>query len=190
VRCPSPLALRTLKVVYRVDGDAAGVDALAERLLRTARPIANAVKGQPHAPRPACVDGRSMVLRRETDETLGEPGGSRVAHFWWFGRTTGNLVPCTVRGLGVELLDGSGRRLQVQGNPFTAASVADLPEASTGPEEAGELGFRLRWFNWCGQGRTRMRWIGEPGPGRPVPVTPPPCADRAKPSRLLVDVDP
>ena len=71
VVCPAPLALRTLKVVYQVDSDgAAEIDGLAERLLRSARPIANAVKGQPHAPRPDCVDGRSMVLRRETDDSL------------------------------------------------------------------------------------------------------------------------
>jgi sigma-70-like protein len=108
VPCPALLALRTLKVVYQVDGDAAQVDRLAERLLRTARPIANAVKGQPHAPRPNCVDGRSMVLRREGGDTIDFPGPITVAHFYWWARTSANLVPCTVRGpLGVELLDRS-----------------------------------------------------------------------------------
>ena len=72
VPCPAPLALRTLKVVYQVDSDgAAEIDGLAERLLRSARPIANAVKGQPHAPRPDCVDGRSMVLRRRDRRLAG-----------------------------------------------------------------------------------------------------------------------
>ncbi len=69
VRCPALLGLRTLKVVYRADGGVQ-VDGLAERLLRTARPIATAVRGQAHAPRPDCVDGRSMVLRRATGDTL------------------------------------------------------------------------------------------------------------------------
>jgi hypothetical protein len=129
VRCPALLALRTLKVVYRVDGAAAQVDGLAERLLGTARPIANAVIGQAHAPRPACVDGRSMVLRRETDDPL--PGGRvTTVNFWWRARTTANLAPCTVRGpFGVELLDGSGRRLEVQGNPLAVAPAGELPEA-------------------------------------------------------------
>jgi hypothetical protein len=188
--CPSPLALRTLKVVYRADAAAAApVDGLAERLLRTARPIANAVRGQPHAPRPACVDGRSMVTRRGGDETEDFPFRLMVAHFWWVARTTANLVPCTVQGpLGVELLDGSGRRLKVQGNPLALTSVANLPEARSGPQEPGTIEVRLRWFNWCHQGPTRMRWLGEPGPSRAVPVTAPPCIDRSKPSRLLADV--
>jgi hypothetical protein len=61
-------------------------------------PLANAVKGQPHAPRPNCVDGRSMVLRREGGDTIDFPGPITVAHFSWWARTTANLVPCTVRG--------------------------------------------------------------------------------------------
>jgi hypothetical protein len=189
VPCPAQLALRTLKVVYQVDGDAAAeVDGLAERLLGTARPIANAVKGQPHAPRPDCVDGRSMVLRREGGDTIDVPGPVTVAHFYWSARTTANLVPCTVRGpLGVELLDRSGRRLDVQGNGRTVASVADLPEARSVYTGSGVTELELKWFNWCGQGPTRMRWIGEPGPSPAVPITAPRCIDRSKPSRLMVE---
>jgi hypothetical protein len=187
VPCPAPLALRTLKVAFQVDGAAAEVDGLAERLLRTARPIANAVKGQPHAPRPDCVDGRSMMLSRGGDDW---PDGltSTVTHWWWSARTTANLVPCTVRGpLGVELVDGSGRRVDVEGNPLFVTSVADLPEAGGSSSEPGRMELRLKWFNWCGQGPTRMRWIGAPGSSRAVPVTAPPCIDRSKPSRLMVD---
>jgi hypothetical protein len=193
VPCPAvPLALRTLKVVYQVDADtdaAAEVDGLAGRLLRTARPIANAAKGQAHAPRPDCADGRSMVLTRASDDMLDYPGLSTVAHFWWWARTTANLVPCTVRGpLGVELLDGSGRRLDVQGNGRTVTQVAELPEAMTAPTEPGRMELRLRWFNWCDfGGPTWMRWIGAPGPGTAFPVTAPRCVDRSKPSRLMVD---
>lgn len=188
VPCPAPLALRTLKVVYQLDGDAAQVDRLAERLLRTARPIANAVKGQPHAPRPNCVDGRSMVLRREGGDTIDFPGPITVAHFSWWARTTANLVPCTVRGpLGVELLDRSGRRLDVKGNGLTVASVADLPEARSIYTGAGVTELKLKWFNWCGEGPTRMRWIGEPGPSPAIPITAPRCIDRSKPSRLMVE---
>ena len=190
VPCPAPLALRTLKVVYQVDSDgAAEIDGLAERLLRSARPIANAVKGQPHAPRPDCVDGRSMVLRRETDDSLPSGPNGTVAHFWWWARTTANLVPCTVRGpLGVELLDESGRRLDVQGNGGTVTSVAELPEAMAAPTEPGRTELRLKWLNWCDFGGPAwMRWIGTPGPGTAFPVTAPRCIDRSKPSRLMVD---
>ena len=190
VPCPALLALRTLKVVYQVDADAAAeVDGLAGRLLGTARPIANAVKGQAHAPRPDCADGRSMVLRRETDDSLGSGSYGPVAYFWWWARTTANLVPCTVRGpLGVELLSESGRRLDVQGNGRTVTSVAELPEAMTAPTEPGRTELRLKWLNWCDfGGPTWMRWIGEPGPGTAFPVTAPRCVDRSKPSRLMLD---
>jgi len=190
VPCPALLALRTLKVVYQVDADAAAeVDGLAGRLLGTARPIANAVKGQAHAPRPDCADGRSMVLRRETDDSLVSGSNGTVAHFWWWARTTANLVPCTVRGpLGVELLRESGRRLEVQGNGLAVTSVAVLPEAMAAPTEPGRMELRLKWFNWCDfGGPTWMRWIGAPGPGTAFPVTAPRCVDRSKPSRLMLD---
>ena len=138
VPCPAPLALRTLKVVYQVDSDgAAEIDGLAERLLRSARPIANAVKGQPHAPRPDCVDGRSMVL----------PARDRRLAGLWLERPCGPLLvvgadhgqPGALHRpgpLGVELLDESGRRLDVQGNGGTVTSVADLPEAMARPHGA------------------------------------------------------
>jgi hypothetical protein len=130
-----------------------------------------------------------MVLRRETDDSLGSGPYGTVAHFWWWARTTANLVPCTVRGpLGVELLDGSGRRLDVQGNGRTVTSVAELPEARTAPTEPGRTELRLKWFNWCDfGGPTWMRWIGAPGPGTAIPITAPRCIDRSKPSRLMVD---
>ena len=189
VPCPAQLALRTLKVVFQADPDgAAQADRLAERLLRTARPITNAVKGQAHGSRPDCADGRSMVLRRENSDTLDSPGATTVTHFYWWARTTANLVPCTVRGpLGVELLDESGRRLAVQGNGLTVTTVADLPEARSIYTGAGVTELNLKWLNWCGEGPTRMRWIGAPGPGPAVPVTAPRCIDRSKPSRLLVE---
>ena len=97
-------------------------------------------------------------------------------------------MPCTVRGpLGVELLDGSGRRLEVQGNGRTVSPVADLPEARSIYTGTGITELKLKWFNWCGKGPTRMRWIGEPGPGAAVPVTAPSCTDRSKPSRLMLE---
>ncbi|HWD42436.1 MAG TPA: hypothetical protein VHM23_01725 [Actinomycetota bacterium] len=188
VSCPAPLALRTLKAVYQVDGAVAQVDGLAERLLRAARPIANAVQGQPHASRPDCVDGRSMVLRRADSNSGPDDLLVTVTHFRWWARTTADLVPCTVRGpLGVELLDGSGRRLEVQGNPLAVTRVGDLPEASSAASEAGVAELDLKWFNWCGERATRMRLIGSPGSSRAVPIRAPTCIDRSKPSRLMVE---
>jgi hypothetical protein len=62
-------------------------------------------------------------------------------------------------------------------------------EARTGPGEPGRMELRLKWFNWCGQGPTRMRWIGPsgPDPGSALPITAPRCVDRSKPSRLTID---
>jgi hypothetical protein len=129
-----------------------------------------------------------MVLRRGGGDTLDYPGPVTVAHFYWWARTTANLVPCTVRGpFGVELLDGSGRRLEVHGNGLTVTTVADLPEARSIYTGAGVTELQLKWFNWCGKGPTRMRWIGAPGPGPAIPITAPRCIDRSKPSRLMLE---
>ena len=75
----------------------------------------------------------------------------------------------------------------MQGNGRTVTSVAELPEARTAPTQPGRVELRLKWFNWCGEGRTRMRWIGEPGPSPAISITAPRCIDRSKPSRLMVE---
>jgi hypothetical protein len=189
VRCPPPLALRTLRVAFQVEAAAlAEVAGLAEGLLRSARPIGNAVKGQSHAPRPDCVDGRSMVILRGTGSSWPEGPNTPVITFWWRARTGANLVPCTIQGpLGVELVDASGRRLEVQGNGLALSPVANLPESRTIYEGPGRVELGLKWINWCGDGPTRLRWIGEPSSGRTVPIDPPRCTDSSKPSKLSVD---
>jgi hypothetical protein len=187
VSCPSPLAWRTLRAAFTVQaGAAAPVDRLAEGLLRSARPITNAVRGQPQAARPDCVDGRSMVLVRRTFTSWPTGRNALVVRFWWLARTTSNLVPCTIRGpLGVELVDRTGRRLEVEGNGLAVSPVADLPESSVG-QQPGRMELHLKWINWCDDGPTRLRWAGDPGRG--VPIDPPNCTDRAKPSRLSVEL--
>jgi hypothetical protein len=186
VPCPSPLALRTLRAAYTVQaGAAAPVDRLAEGLLRSARPITNAVSGQAQAPRPDCVDGRSMVLVRRIGTSWPTGRNALVVKFWWLARTTSNLVPCTIRGpLGVVLVDQNGHRLEVQGNGVAMSPPVDLPESSV-DQQPGRMELQLKWINWCGSGPTRLRWIGDPGP--PVPIDPPNCTDRAKPSSLSVE---
>jgi hypothetical protein len=188
VRCPASLALRTLVVTFTADAAAGEVAGLAERLLRTAHPIGNAVRGQSHAPRPDCVNGRSMVLARGTDSSWPMGPNTLVIKFWWRARTTLNLVPCTIRGpLGVELVDGAGRRLPVRGNGLALTALADLPESHSVYSGSGRMELWMKWINWCGQGPTRLRWIGEPASRGTVPIDPPRCTDASKPSRLSVE---
>jgi hypothetical protein len=187
VRCSSLLALRTLRVAFTVeDGAAAQAAGLAERLLRSARPVTNAVAGQAHAPRQDCVEGRNLKLVRGTRTSV-NPGTPTVVKFWWRARIA-TLVPCTLRGpLGVELVDPSGRRLDVQGNSLALTSVFNLPEARGIYRGSDSLWLELKWINWCGGRPTRLRWIGAPDPGRTVPIDPPRCTDASKPSRLAVE---
>jgi hypothetical protein len=188
-RCPDVLAMRALRVAFQVHPAAfPQVAGLAEGLLRSARPITNAVAGRPHAPRPDCLQGRSMTAQRLSYTSWPGTRGPLVIRFAWTFLGTANMVPCTIRGpVGVELVDGSGRRLEVQGNPLALSPVGDLPESRRWPSEAGTLELTLKWINWCGHGPTRLRWIGEPASGGTAPIRPPRCTDSAKPSRLAVD---
>jgi hypothetical protein len=57
--------MRALRAAFQVEpGAVPEVAGPAERLLRSARPIANAVAGQAHAPRPDCLEGRSVITQR------------------------------------------------------------------------------------------------------------------------------
>jgi len=186
--CPDVLAMRTLRVALTVDA-AAVPEALglAEHLLRSARPITNAVAGQAHAPRPDCLAGRSIVASRSVRPTpLFTKAGNEVAFGWGF-RTTRYLVPCAVRlELGVEVLD-RGRRADVVGNGVAVRLDHVLPEGSA--NELGRLWASLTWTNWCGPRSVQVRWsdplFGEARVlGSPVPT----CQDRTKPSVLRAHV--
>jgi hypothetical protein len=192
--CPDVLSLRALRVSYRVDdGSVAEAAALAQRLLGSARPRGNAVPGAAHASRPECVDGRSMTAERWL------PTGGAIRYGYrpeaivveWTFRTTGSLVPCTVRGpVGVDLLDRSGRRLQVEGNGRHVWLVGDLPESRASMEPAGTLKVTMVWRNWCGDGTVGLRFVGEPVERRAMRILAPACTDPSKPSVLTVRRDP
>jgi hypothetical protein len=188
------LSLRALRVSYTVErGSAAEAAAIAERLLDSARPRGNAVPGAAHAPRPDCVDGRSMAAVwwfRGVGPTRGGQRPSTVVPQWTF-RTTGSLVPCTVRGpVGVDLLDRSGRRLQVEGNGRYVWLVGNLLESRASMEPAGTLKVTMVWRNWCGDGPVGLRWVGEPVERRAIRIPAPACADPSKPSVLTARRDP
>jgi hypothetical protein len=184
--CPDLLAMRALRVAVTVDAAAApDVLGLAEHLLRSARPITNAVAGQAHAPRPDCLIDRSVVAsRRLASDKM--PGATihNVDLIWTF-RTTRYLVPCVLRAeLGMEILD-RGRRADVRGNGSTVKLDAVLPEGGTGIE-AGRFWVSVTWTNWCERKPVRFRWIDPLLGGAELPDAPVPgCHDTSEPSRLM-----
>ena len=184
--CPDMLAMRTLRVAITVDdGASREVLGLAERLLRSARPITNAVAGQAHAPRPDCLIDRSVVARRSSELFELGPMPREVRFFWGF-RTTRYLVPCALRfGLGVEILEG-GHRADVRGNGVTVQLDAVLPEGSEARlNKHGTSSAYLTWTNWCGPRSVRLRWLDPLLGDADIPDPPvPSCVDATKPSVL------
>jgi hypothetical protein len=181
--CPDVLAMRALRVALTVDAAAAGEPlGLAERLLRSARPITNAVAGQAHAPRPDCLLDRSVVARRGLLADQVVEGGPRFVHFAWRFRTTRYLVPCALPGgVGVEVLQ-RGRRAAVRENGRVLQLATVLPEGS---RELGVVDVYLTWSNWCGSGPVRLRWLDPVLGDEEVPDPPvPSCDHRTRPSVL------
>jgi len=185
--CPDVLAMRALRVALTADTAAAPEAlALAERLLRSARPITNAVAGQAHAPRPDCLIDRSVVARRSVEAYPLIKGATTEVVFFWRFRTTRYLAPCALRfRLGVELLDGRGRA-DVRGNGVVMQLDAAMPE---GPERessrTGTASASLDWTNWCGPRSVRARWL-DPllGDAEVTDLPVPRCDDPTKPSVL------
>jgi hypothetical protein len=95
---------------------------------------------------------------------------------------------CKLSGLvTLTLLDPSGRRLAVAGNP-TAARVAG--EVGAGVDETEQFPNLFYWTNWCGSTaptpHMRLAVTGGPGAVQAVPSYLPSCLNRAQPSRLAV----
>jgi len=186
--CPDVLALRALRVSLLGAGDQVWAEAmeLAPALLRTARPVTNAVPGQAHGPRPACADG--VTARPSID--IGPYGGSSgtVRVVWTF-HTSSALVACHFRHLlELSFLDG-GQPVAVAGDRGRVLE-GNLPEGMV--LTAGVLGMEWRWTNWCGgdvQLRVRGAPVGGAVPASGEVLTPParpPCVDPSKPTRLKI----
>jgi hypothetical protein len=185
--CPDVLALRTLRVVLLDAGDRVWAEAmeLAPALLRSARPITNAVPGRAHAPRPDCVDGATD----RPSVTFGQHHGSRAVQIVWRFSTSSQLVPCHFRRLlELSFLD-AGQPTVVAGDDGRVLA-GNLPEGMA--LAPGVLGMEWRWTNWCG-GDVRVRFRGalvsdaNPPPGDLIaPSARPACVDPSRPSRLKI----
>jgi hypothetical protein len=187
--CPDVLAMRALRVAFTADAAVAPqVLSLAERLLRSARPITNAVAGQTQAARPDCLPDHSVVARSDFNPLVRLRTLAGEADFVWAFRTTRYLTPCVLRlRLRVEILDG-GRLADVRGNGLTVEQDVDLPEGSR--DRIGETWAGVTWSNWCGSRSARLRW-SDPRFGRPrgLPLPAPICRDPTKPSVLTAHPD-
>jgi hypothetical protein len=190
--CPDVLALRTLRVVVLGAGDRVWAQAreLAPALLRSARPITNAVAGRAHAPRPDCVDAVTARPSVTFSQLGGSPSRSpRTVQIVWRFSTSPYLIPCHLqRMLKLSFLD-DGQPANLQGDDEQVLK-GNLPEGS--PLAPGVLGMEWRWTNWCG-GNVQIRFRGgqvsdavPPVGDVLTPSTRPACVDPSKPSRLKI----
>jgi hypothetical protein len=194
--CPAPLGLRVLRVevIWTKLADPADVRAVAERLVRTARPIGNAVDPSPVPGQAPCRANRLDRLgtvttyrgRELRDPKTGEYAlakGSLVANLRLADYP---LVFCHLgQRIAVLVVDGD-RPAAVRRNGLAAPSVEALLE----PLASGPLGTWAdwQWTNWCGS-RSAEAWYVDPDT-RPVrrlariAAGPPPCIDARYPSVL------
>jgi hypothetical protein len=184
--CPDVLSLRTLRVALTGAGDRVQTEAaeLASALLRSARPITNAVASRSHARRPDCVDAATARPSLSLPASALQ-GSSRTVRIVWRFRTSSHLIPCHLRRtLELSFLD-DGQPVDVDGDSRRVLE-GDLPEGM--PLAPGELGVEWRWTNWCGgnvQVRARGALTGNLPPGDLLtPSARPDCVDPTKPSRL------
>jgi hypothetical protein len=179
--CPDVLALRTLRGSLVGAGDRVWAEAmeLAPTLLRSARPITNAVAGRPHAPRPDCADAVTSGPSLSIDASELQ-GPSRTVRIVWRVSTTSQLVPCHFRRvLELSFLD-DGQPVGLQGD-VRRVLEGNLPEGMA--LAPGELGMEWRWTNWCG-GNAQVRLQGAPPGDLITPSVRPACVDPSQPSRL------
>jgi hypothetical protein len=194
--CPSVLALRVLhvQITWSKLAQPAKVMAVAERVVRTARPISNAVSLAPVPGQPTCSDNgpdRLGVVQTYRGRELRDPKTGaytlapgtvmamlRVEDY--------NLVYCRVQHkIAVVIMDGD-TPAAVRRNGLAApvsdallGMVASQPLASWASWE---------WTNWCGS-RSATAWYVDPEvqPAKRlarITSSPPPCLDPRYPSVL------
>jgi hypothetical protein len=194
--CPAPLGLRVLRVevMWSKLADPAEVRAVAERLVRTARPIGNAVDPSPVPGQAPCRANRLDRLGTVTtyrgpelrDPKTGEYAvakGSLVANLRLADYP---LVFCHLgQRIALVVFDGD-KPAAVRRNGLAASAVEALLEPLASGPLGGWAGWT--WTNWCGS-RSVEAWYVDPDT-RPVrrlariAADPPPCLDARYPSVL------
>jgi hypothetical protein len=196
VRCPAVLGLRVLHVqlLWTKLAQPAKAMAVAERVVRTARPIGNAVDPAPVPGQPTCggkgPDRLGVVHiyrgRQLRDPKTGAPTvapGSVVANLRLEDYT---LVYCHGQHrIAVVVMDGD-TPAAVRRNGL-AAPVSDALLGMVASQPLGSWA-GWTWTNWCGS-RSATAWYVDPDV-RPakrlarITSSPPPCLDPSHPSVL------
>jgi hypothetical protein len=196
VRCPAVLGLRVLhvQVLWTKLAQPAKAMAVAERVVRTARPIGNAVDPAPVPGQPTCggkgPDRLGVVDiyrgRQLRDPKTGAPTvapGTVVANLRLEDYT---LVYCHGQHrIAVVVMDGD-TPAAVRRNGL-AAPVSDALLGMVASQPLGSWA-GWTWTNWCGS-RSATAWYVDPDV-RPakrlarITSSPPPCLDPSHPSVL------
>jgi hypothetical protein len=170
--------------------------AVAETIVRTAKPVTPTRPSHGDRSLPACRPGQWRVV------WPGEHGFAGAQRFFLSGAVQHLGGPrCHLRARLELLVERDGRRLPLPGNPAARMVEGDLPEDGITKDggswvmRGGPLFWSFYWQEWCNKGLEgptlrlsapngqRLR-IGDPAPA----ATPSPafrgCQDRGQPSRL------
>jgi hypothetical protein len=170
--------------------------AVAEAILRSARPLTPTRPSSGDRSRPACRPGQWRLV------WPGEQGFAGPQRFFLSGGVQYLGGPrCHLRARLQLLVERDGRRLPLPGNPATSTAEGDLPEDGITRRDGswvmrgGPLFWSFSWQEWCNKGLEgptlrlsapngqRLR-IGGPAPGPPLPGSRS-CQDRGQRSRLV-----
>jgi hypothetical protein len=196
VRCPAVLGLRVLHVqlLWTKLAQPAKAMAVADRVVRTARPIGNAVDPAPVPGQPTCDANRPDrlgVVETYRGRELRDPktGAYALAPGTVVARlrlADYNLVFCRLQHkIAVLIMDGD-TPAAVRRNGL-AAPVSDALLEAVASQPLGSWAF-WQWTNWCGN-RSATAWYVDPDV-RPakrlarIASSPPPCLDPSHPSVL------
>jgi hypothetical protein len=172
--------------------------AVAETIVRTAKPVTPTRPSHGDRSLPACRPGQWRVV------WPGEHGFAGAQRFFLSGAVQHLGGPrCHLRARLELLIERGGRRLPLPGNPAVRMVEGDLPEDGITKDggswvmRGGPLFWSFLWEEWCNKGLEgptlrlsapngqRLR-IGGPDPQTNASPSPafPGCQDRGQPSRL------